>query len=244
MNTTMVPREYVFAFFLTPPAATPLFNDLSIILRDRFGAVSDAAVSIPGSKVLDKLRIREGQLLWTSTKPFRESTITVSFDILESLPDLIVAPDQQIDEILITLPYGFVHLVEKPTDLQLMNENMPLREVDYLDYFQKDRIRISLELNQSSWVTLSSGSYGFRFNVMVPSPLPTFNVWFVSLCSPSYPEGCSQITDPAVMATFAMPGFNLNDPANGLTLTAGAPRAKSLGVASLLVLLALSASTR
>ena len=28
----------------------------------------------------------------------------------------------QIDEILITLPYGFVHLVEKPTDLQLMNE--------------------------------------------------------------------------------------------------------------------------
>lgn len=244
MNTTMVPREYVFAFFLTPPAATPLFNDLSIILRDRFGAVSDAAVSIPGSKVLDKLRIREGQLLWTSTKPFRESTITVSFDILESLPDLIVAPDQQIDEILITLPYGFVHLVEKPTDLQLMNENMPLREVDYLDYFQKDRIRISLELNQSSWVTLSSGSYGFRFNVMVPSPLPTFNVWFVSLCSPSYPEGCSQITDPAVMATFAMPGFNLNDPANGLTLTAGAPRAKSLGVASLLVLLALSTSTR
>lgn len=29
---------------------------------------------------------------------------------------------RQIDEILITLPRGFVHLVEKPTDLQLMNE--------------------------------------------------------------------------------------------------------------------------
>jgi hypothetical protein len=28
----------------------------------------------------------------------------------------------QIDEILITLPNDFVHLVEKPTDLQLMNE--------------------------------------------------------------------------------------------------------------------------
>ena len=28
----------------------------------------------------------------------------------------------QIDEILITLPNNFVHLVEKPTDLQLMNE--------------------------------------------------------------------------------------------------------------------------
>ena len=29
---------------------------------------------------------------------------------------------RQIDEILITLPRNFVHLVEKPTDLQLMNE--------------------------------------------------------------------------------------------------------------------------
>ncbi|CAJ1451405.1 unnamed protein product [Effrenium voratum] len=206
MNTTIVPREYVFAFYLTPPASTPLFNDLSIILRDQFGAVSDAAVSIPGSKILDKLRIREGSLLWTSTKPNRVSTITISFEILESLPDLIVAPEQQVDEILITLPNGFVHNVEKPTDLQLMNENMPLREIDYLDYFQKDRLRISLELNRSSWITLKSGSYGFRFNVMVPSPLPTFNVWFLSLCSPNYPEGCTQITDPAVMATFAMPG--------------------------------------
>lgn len=98
-----------------------------------------------------------GQLLWTSTKANRASrgpprasqgfplsistlrTITISFDILESLPDLVVAPDQQIDEILITLPRGFIHRVEKTTDLQLMNENMPLREVDYLDYFQKAR---------------------------------------------------------------------------------------------------------
>lgn len=156
--------------------------------------------------------------------------MTISFEVLESLPDLVVAPEQQIDEILITLPNDFVHLVEKPTDLQLMNENMPLRDVDYVDYFQKDRIRIFLELNRSSWVTLKSGSYGFRFNVMVPSPMPTFNVWFISLCSPNYPEGCSQITDPAVMATFAMPGFNLGDPANGLTLTSGTDRRFSASV--------------
>lgn len=230
MNTTIVPREYVFAFYVTPPAAAPLFNELSIILRDPAGAVSDAAVSIPGSRILEKLRIREGQLLWTSTKANRVSTMTISFEVLESLPDLVVAPEQQIDEILITLPNDFVHLVEKPTDLQLMNENMPLRDVDYVDYFQKDRIRISLELNRSSWVTLKSGSYGFRFNVMVPSPMPTFNVWFISLCSPNYPEGCSQITDPAVMATFAMPGFNLGDPANGLTLTSGTDRRFSASV--------------
>eukprot|EP00913_Durusdinium_trenchii_P016502 g15510.t1 len=315
MNTTIVPHEYVFALYVTPPAVSPLFNELSIILRDpgpvhlrptthrggcraggehyweddrRFGqttpgrqdpngAVSDAAVAIPGARILEKLRIREGPLTWTSTKANRESTITIGFEVLESLPDLVVAPEQQIDEILITLPRGVVHLVEKLTDLQLMNENMPLRDVDYLDYFQKegperplqrgpvfgylrpvalfwsasrsstllkDRLRISLELNRSSWVTLKSGSYGFRFNVMVPSPLPTFNVWFVSLCSPNYPEGCSQITDPAVMATFAMPGFNLGDEPNGLSLTNSAVSKDASATVLCLLLLILSSSNR
>lgn len=244
MNTTIVPHEYVFALYVTPPAVSPLFNELSIILRDPNGAVSDAAVAIPGARILEKLRIREGPLTWTSTKANRESTITIGFEVLESLPDLVVAPEQQIDEILITLPRGVVHLVEKLTDLQLMNENMPLRDVDYLDYFQKDRLRISLELNRSSWVTLKSGSYGFRFNVMVPSPLPTFNVWFVSLCSPNYPEGCSQITDPAVMATFAMPGFNLGDEPNGLSLTNSAVSKDASATVLCLLLLILSSSNR
>jgi len=239
LNTTMVPREYVFAFFVTPPAAVPIFNTLSIILRDRFGQVSDAAVEIPGAKVLEKLRIRESNLQYTSTKPERESTITLGFEVLESLPDTIVAPDQQINEVLITLPNGFRHLVEKTTDFQLMNEDMPLRPGDFLDYYQKDRIRIFMELNQSTWVTLKSGTYAFRFNVMVPSPLPTFNVWHVSLCSPNYPEGCNRITDPAVMVTFPMPGFELDAAPNGLTLTDSAGRIPPGRAVALSALLAL-----
>eukprot|EP00931_Biecheleriopsis_adriatica_P048558 TRINITY_DN28067_c0_g1_i1.p1 TRINITY_DN28067_c0_g1~~TRINITY_DN28067_c0_g1_i1.p1 ORF type:complete len:3244 (-),score=551.12 TRINITY_DN28067_c0_g1_i1:114-9845(-) len=234
LNTTIVPREYVFAFYVTPPTGVPLINEVSVVLKDRFGAVSDAAVGMPGARILEKLRIRESPLLWTSTKPLRESQITIGFEVLEKLPDLVVAPNQQIDEILITLPAGFTHLVEKLTDLQLMNEEMPLRDIDYLDYFQKDRLRISLELNRSSWTTLKSGTYGFRFNVMVPSPLPTFNVWHLSLCSPNYPNGCSRITDPAVMATFAMPGFTLGGPVNGLTLT---DSANSPAVGALVALL-------
>jgi len=239
LNTTMVPREYVFAFYVTPPASYPIFNTLSIILRDRFGQVSDAAVQMQGAKVLEKLLIRESSLQYTSTKPERESTVTIGFEVLESLPDTIVAPDQQINEVLITLPFGFRHLVEKSTDFQMMNEDMPLRPGDFLDFYQKDRLRIFMELNQSSWVTLKSGVYSFRFNVMVPSPLPTFNVWHVSLCSPSYPEGCARITDPAVMVTFPIPGFDLNSEPNGLTLTNSAGRIPPGRVVLLSVLLAL-----
>ena len=46
----------------------------------------------------------------------------------------------QIDEILITLPYGFVHLVEKPTDLQLMNE------ASVLDVHSDERAGFSIQL--------------------------------------------------------------------------------------------------
>jgi len=246
LNSTIGPAEYCFGFYITPPAATPIRNELSIILKDRTGAVQDAAVELPGMRILEKLRIRENLLFWTSTKPNRASVITIGFEVMETLPDLIVAPDQQISEVLIELPTGFTHLVEKLTDFQLMNEDMPLKENAWLDYFQKDRLTITMNLNRTSWTTLKSGSYGFRFSVMVPSPLPTYNVWHVSLCSPNYPGGCSRKSDPAVMATFAIPGFKLGGSVNGLSLTAAAVRPSfgSGGLVLLAVLLTLGLSMR
>eukprot|EP00933_Yihiella_yeosuensis_P034075 TRINITY_DN27621_c0_g1_i2.p1 TRINITY_DN27621_c0_g1~~TRINITY_DN27621_c0_g1_i2.p1 ORF type:complete len:1376 (+),score=242.81 TRINITY_DN27621_c0_g1_i2:170-4297(+) len=225
LNSTIVPSEYVLGFPVTPPTSNPFRNELSILLKDKDGFVKDASVKMPGTRILEKIRLKESPMLWTSTKANRLSTITIGFDALESLPDLIVAPDQQIDEILITLPKGFIHQVQKLTDFQIMNEDMPLRKNDWLDFYQKDRLRISMELNVSgTWTTLKTGYYGFRFDVMVPSPLPAFNVWHLSVCSPNFPEGCSKITDPAVMGTFAIPGFKLDDPVNGMSLTSAAKR--------------------
>merc|ERR1712227_272418 len=92
---------------------------------------------------------------------------------------------------------------------------------------QKDRLRIILNLNRTSWTTLKVGTYLFRFDVLVPDPLPAFNVWHLALCSPSFPGGCSKITDPAVLLTFGMPGFNLYEratvsPGFGIGLTSHA----------------------
>lgn len=209
INSTITPGEYAFAFQVTPPTLPPLRNLLSLVLKDSAGNVRDAAVDIPGQPIQDKLKVQELAMTWSSAKALRSSVITVGFQALEQLPDLVVAPDQQISEVLIVLPQGFTHLVSTRSDFTLLNEDMPLRSGQWLDYMQADRLRVTLNLNRSSWTTLKAGRYQFRFPVLVPTPLPTFNVWHLCLCSPNYPQGCNLITDPAVMVVFAMPGFQL-----------------------------------
>jgi len=247
LNSTIVPGEYAFAFKVTPPQGTPLRNQLSLILKDNEGNVRDAAVNMMGKPIYEKLKIGERPLQWTSSKPLRSSVITIGFEAIEPLPDIIVAPLQQISEILITLPVGFQHLVSTMQDFTLVNEDMPLLgsmpDGMWLDFMQKDRLRVIMNLNRTSWTTLKVGNYEFRFPVLVPSPLPVFNAWHLSLCSPNFPEGCSRLTDPAVMLTLAYPGFALGQPSTGGVLTAAAVhRCGSATAAMLLPLLLLLTS--
>jgi len=244
LNSTIVPAEYVFAFYVSPPTETPIRNLVSITLNDRFGQVKDAAVDLIGMPIQEKLRIRTTPLHWTLSKPRRPTMVTIGFEAVEPLPDLIVAPLQQVSEILITMPLGFQHLVDSPTEFTMVNMDMPLKDGDWLDYMQKDRLRIILNLNRTSWTTLKVGTYLFRFNAMVPDPLPAFNVWHLALCSPTFPGGCSKISDPAVLITYAIPGFNLNEkatvsPGFGIGATSHADRRVSTSQTALLTLLML-----
>jgi hypothetical protein len=226
INSTIVPAEYAFAMYVTPPVSPPLFNRLSITLKDRHGDVRDAAVDMEGEPIQDKLRIREVPMYWTTAVAGRTSIVTLGFEALEPLPDRVVAPNQQVAEILIELPVGFTHEVNDPTDFTLVNDDMPLRDGNYLDYMQKDRLRVILQLQRTSWTTLKVGIYQFRFPVVVPSPLPIFNVWHLSLCDPNFPGGCTMRSDPAVLITFPIPGFSYGELAPGSTgmATAGATR--------------------
>jgi len=241
LNSTIVPAEYAFAIYVTPPVAQPVQNEVSIRLRDRFGQVQDAAIGLPGTPIREKLKIRALDLLWTSSKPNRPSTVTLGFEAMDPLPDLIVAPMQQVAEILISLPVGFTHLVDRVIDFTIVNEDMPFASPTYLDYMEKDRIRVMLNLNRTSWTTLKVGQYSFRFDVLIPDPLPIFNVWHLSLCMPNFPGGCTRISDPAVLVTYAMPGFGLNqEPPGGTAVTAHAAYHLGSWRTNLRVLLALS----
>jgi len=252
LNSTMVPGEYAFAMGITPPALEPLRNELSLILKNKAGNVLDAAVGMPGLDIQSSLKIAELPLRWSQSKALRSSMITLGFEAVEPLPDLVVAPEQQVSEILIILPVGFVHLVGELNDFAVLNdEDMPFKEGDWLDFLQKDRLRITLDLNRSSWTTLKTGKYEFRFPVLVPSPLPAFNVWHMALCQPNYPEGCNQITDPAVLVVYPMPGFEIGEVyvgpgADDLGGTAGAAGPQTMVSSPLLwlVLLPIAAVVR
>jgi len=210
LNSTIVPAEYSFAHYVIPPVDTPVRNVLSITLKDHDGTVKDAAVDLPGQRIWEKLKIKSKDVLWDVSKPGRTSTITVGFTVVEPLPDNIVAPNQQVFTILITLPGGFIHLVEDISDFQILNENMPLAMPQPVDFMEKESLRIYLNPNGTSWNALKSGDYSFRFDVLVPALLPAYNVWQVSLCRPGFGP-CNRVTAPAVLVNFAMKGFRFNE---------------------------------
>jgi hypothetical protein len=223
LNTTIVPDKYVFAFYVTPPVLTPEPNLFSITLKDSSGAVQDAAIGVPGIAMMDKLQVQEAPLYWTVSSPGWPTEVTMGFEVLETFPDLFVAADQQVGQILLSLPEGFVHQVSSETDLTILSGSMPLQSQNWLDYTQKDYLVIALNLNQTFWTTLSRATYQFRIPVMIPYQLPAYNVWHVSLCKlTTQPDACTHHTDPGVLVTFAIPGFPFGDGSSGNT--GGAPR--------------------
>jgi len=245
LNSTIVPAEYSFAHYVFPPVDTPPRNVLSITLKDYDGTVKDAAVDLPGYKIWDKLKIRAMPFVWDMSKPGRPSKVTVGFTVIEPLPDNIVAPEQQVFTILITLPVGFIQLVQDVSDFEILNENMPLAQPMPVDYMEKDSLRVYLNPNGTSWEALKSGNYQFRFPVLVPALLPAYNVWQVSLCRPGYGP-CNRVTAPAVLVNFAMKGFNYDEvyveqvtesPTLGVASTSSA-HDFSVSVCTVLVLLA------
>jgi hypothetical protein len=212
INTTIVPDDYIFGFKVQPPLLTPDINEFSITLKDRDGHVQDAATGVDGVRIMDKLQAKESQFLYTNTRAGWTSEITMGFQVMETFPDNFVAGDQQVGQILLSFPEGFVHEVSSENDLTLLSRNMPLQDNDWLDYYHKDRLLIKLDLNRTFWTTLSSGAYEFKFPVKVPSQLPVYNIWHVTLCTlTTFPGECTSPSDPGVLVTFALPGFALGD---------------------------------
>jgi hypothetical protein len=233
LNTTIVPDKYVFAFYVTPPVLTPEPNLFSIVLKDSAGNVQDAAIGVPGLPMMDKLQAREAPLRWTVSSPGWPTEMTMGFEVLETFPDLFVAADQQVGQILLSFPEGFVHQVSSETDLTILSGSMPLQSQNWLDYTQKDYLLIKLNLSQTFWTTLSRATYQFGIPVMIPYQLPAYNVWHVSLCKlTTQPDACTRPTDPGVLVTFAIPGFPFGDGTSGNA--GGAPRAAPASMALVL----------
>jgi len=222
LNATMVPGPYAFGIYVTPPPSTPILNTLSIMVLDKHGMVQDAAMHLPGPPIRDKLKIKAAPLLWTQSNPNMPSVATVGFEVIDDLPDNVVAPDQQVAQILIVLPSGFQQTVQKTTDFVILNSDMPLASGNWLNYLLEDRLIVTMNLNQTAWKTLKAGVFMFSFPIQIPATLPVYNVWTLSLCTPST-VGCIQTSDPTVLVNFGILGFTFGGKsANSPGLTASA----------------------
>jgi hypothetical protein len=206
INSTIVPAEYAFGYYVTPPLDTPPRNTLSITLKDKYGNVRDAATDLPGYPMREKLKIKSVPLRWDISSPGRTSLVSVGFDVIEDLPDNVVAPNQQVFTILFTLPVGFIHLVEDVTDFQILNEEMPLATPQFINFLAKNHIILYLNPNQTSWNSLKAGEYTFKFPVLIPDILPAYNVWQTTLCRPRYGP-CDRVSSPASLVNFVETGF-------------------------------------
>jgi len=238
INTTIVPDSYVFAFYVSPPVLTPPgeLNKFSITLKDSDSKVMDAAIGVPGITMMDKLQVKEAPLHWTVSKPGWATDITIGFDVLETFPDNYVAADQQVGQILLSFPEGFMHQVSSTADFTILSGSMPLPDDNWLDYYSKDKLLIKLHLNQTFWTTLVRGIYQFQIPVLLPDQLPTYNVWHVSLCTmTTFPGECSQPTDPGVLVTFAIPGFAFGEGTGGAA--GGSPHVAQISRAVMLLAL-------
>lgn len=240
INQTMVPGLYSFTVMAIPPASKPERNLFSLLVLNKDREVADAAMNLPGYEIRHGIKMVGTQLIWSNSEMGKLTVISIGFSLTEALPD---RDPPEIAEILITMPDDFEHTVKTNRDVAGMNEALPLLEEptseSWLDFENVKYLRIMLDKEKTK--TLPVGTYNFVFPALIPQPLmPPRNFWTLSVCSSSK-DGCKDIHDKAVIATFPFAGFQYGDvnPAS-LRKAAGSPRGADFCRMLLSALVALS----
>ena len=212
---TLVPGSYAFSVRAQIPMSTPINNMFSLVLFDKFNMVQDAAMNIAGRVIRSGLNFEGIALYWSRADMGKLSAITVGFKVKDSFSSYGDDIKRQIGEILVNFPEGFYHGIDSLAHMdvsriddstnQAITPGMHLSD-KWLDFTQKDRIRISL---RSPPGLESTGSYMFTFPAMVPLQIPPYNVWTLSLCLAN--GGCITSSDSSVIITFPNPGFNIGE---------------------------------
>lgn len=155
----------------TIPMSTPLNNFFSLVLYDKHNKVRDAAMNIAGREIQSGLNLLGVPLHWSRADVGKPSKITIGFEVKESSSSQGDWLRSQIGEILINFPDKFIHMIDSLAHVELSRtgkksktfyffkkshhtmtgidgetEATPGMSVatNWLDYTQKDRIRINL----------------------------------------------------------------------------------------------------
>jgi hypothetical protein len=192
-------------------------------LTSEFATASSEAglVSLPltieeiaPAEVVEPMEGERPRLSWSSSEPEAETQVTVGIQITRGT--------DSVQAILIALPEGFMHWLNRPSDFRIVTqgpEDLPIAaSTDWVDARHKGMVKILTQPGKK----LFPGYYSFKFPALNPLVLPIDNVWRLSFCSSSK---CDGPVSPHVLVTFAIPGFKFGErPWDWKRPTAGSTR--------------------
>jgi hypothetical protein len=201
LDTTLAARKYAFGIIADIPPETPSDNTFNLVIRNPDGQVVDAAYGIKGQTIND-FPTKDPVFSWTRSEAGQPSVITMGLSFTKDTTS--------VKALLISFPEGFIHDVQKPTDVQNHNRQFPVSE-DWADTGRTNRIKILLDDTKDD-TTIAAGSYSFSFPVLVPccteAEMPESNIWYLSLCEV---QVCWNKEDVSVRVTFPTAGFSLGE---------------------------------
>jgi len=212
MARPMPPGMQAFTVTATPPDAVddPGGNIFKILVYTPEGKVVDAAMNVPGNRIEHGITLSALELIWGSSDGGKASQISVGFELLAEMPE--VEPPL-MSEVVVTLPETFEHVVTRASHIEVLGAPFPFRNPNWLNVDNPRQVKLLMD--EKAVATLPLGLYRFSFPALLPSKMPKFNVFLVSICGPNL-DGtnatCSgDPQDARVITTFPLAGFELGD---------------------------------
>jgi len=212
MARPMPPGMQAFTVTATPPDAVddPGGNIFKILVYTPEGKVVDAAMAVPGNRIEHGITLSALELIWGSSDGGKASQVSVGFELLAEMPEV---DPPLMSEVVVTIPETYEQLVTRASHIEILASPFPFRKPYWLNV--DDPRRVKLLMDERAVATLPLGLYRFSFPVMLPTKMPKFNIFLVSICSPNTAGDnttCSgDPQDPRVITTFPLAGFELGE---------------------------------
>lgn len=201
LSAPLPPGQQAFAVTSTCPASVQ-DNTFYIVVFTSTGEVQDAAMSIPGRRIQQGLPVKALDLIWGTAEPNRATFVSAGFQLLDDLP---LKDPPIMSEVIVQLPPDFKQQVTRPAQVETMSQPIPYAD-NWLDATNPTRLRLLLDGAQTAY--LQQGKYRFQFPILVPARMPAYNVWLITICSPTATNAtCSGPDDPRALVTFPLAGF-------------------------------------
>lgn len=194
--------DYTLIVSTDLPKFTPPVNLFDVTGRLN-NVVVDGKYGIPGGALQKTYSVSNALLYWSSATLDAECTVTLGF--------YLNGASNQIASILLLFPPEFTHSIQSDLQVKSLNREFPYNPDFWVDYNRTNALRIMVDdtvvivadkrVNRNF---IDAGLYRFSFPVMVPRHIPSYNVWYVVICSD---RECETKTDKSAQVMLPVGGF-------------------------------------